>query len=178
VADTSVPHTRHTERAAGFVATLAAAGIAWDRALLYRGDSSIVGGYGAVEALMGRPEPPTALFCTNDLTAIGALEAALAHGIAVPERLSIIGVDDISIGAYTHPPLTTISIPKGQIAAEATALLLRWLAGDVAPAAETHRIAPRLVERRSTMSVGPGIAVQAPEPHPDYRSLLDQPPLV
>lgn len=175
VADASVPHTRHTERAAGFVSTLAAAGIAWDRTLLHAADSSIAGGYAAIEALMRRPDPPTALFCTNDLMAIGALEAALAHAIAVPDRLSIIGVDDISISAYTHPPLTTISIPKSRIAADATALLLRWLAGDTPPA-EAHLLPPALIDRRSTKVAGPGLVVEAPSHGSDYRSLLDPPP--
>jgi LacI family transcriptional regulator len=175
IADTAVPHTRHTERVAGFVATLAASGASWDPSLLSTADSSIVGGYAAAAALVRRIEPPTALFCTNDLMAIGALEAALAHAIAVPDQLSIIGVDDITISTYTHPPLTTVAIPKGQIAAEATALLLRWLIGDIPPA-EAHQFAPTLVERRSTRAVGPSLEARTPAAGAGYHSLLDLPP--
>ena len=154
VADASVPHTRHTERVAGFAATLAAAGSAWDQALLWRGDSSIASGYAAVQALLALPAPPTALFCTNDLMALGALEGARAMGVAVPDRLSIIGLDDIAIGRHTYPALTTVAIPKRQIAARAAGLLIACLAGE-APPAEPQLFSPATIVRGSTAAIGP-----------------------
>jgi DNA-binding LacI/PurR family transcriptional regulator len=175
VADAAVPHTRHTERVAGFAATLGAAGVPWDPALLWLGDSSIESGYAAIEAISRLPEQPTALFCTNDLMAIGALEGALAHGIAVPDGISIIGLDDIAMSAYTHPPLTTIAIPKRRIAVETTTLLLRWLGGAMPPAAETCQLPAALVQRRSTAAIGPAISIASLEEHDRYRHLLDVP---
>ncbi len=178
VADTSVPYTRHSERVAGFAATMAAAGIVWDPALLRAGDSTIASGYQAVQSLCALPEPPSAIFCTNDLMALGALEGAQAGGIPVPERLSVIGLDDIAISAYTHPPLTTVAIPKRAIAAEATALLLRGLGGGGAPAAQAVQHPATLVERRSTAPAGPPLLVPAliGRGRSDaFRALLDQP---
>ena len=180
IADVADPHTRHTERVAGFAATLEAAGIEWDPDLLRWGDSSIASGYRAAQALCALPERPTAIFGTNDLMAVGALEGALALGLEVPASLSIVGLDDIAISSYTHPPLTTVAIPKGRIAAQATSMLLDWIATGIAPPPEPHYLDPALVQRRSTAQVGAGSAVApAPpgvRPAEPHRHLLDPPP--
>lgn len=188
IADASVPHTRHTERVAGFVATLAAAGVSWEPDLLRIGDSSIDSGFSAARALCSLPDPPTAIFGTNDLMAVGALEGAIDSGRRVPEDLSIVGHDDITIVAYTHPPLTTIAIPKRLVAAEATAILLQWVTGGPTPATEPVQITPSLIVRNSTRAVAPplqpvgavvGDARAGAASVPDtYRYLLDaaQPP--
>jgi DNA-binding LacI/PurR family transcriptional regulator len=159
IADTAVPHTRHTERVAGFAATLDQAGLAWDPGLLWRGDSSIDAGLAGVTALLRLSEPPTALFCTNDLMALGALVGATALGRAVPRNLSILGVDDIHMGAYTYPPLTTVAIPKRAIAGEATTLLLNWLSSGAMPPVEPVVLAASLLQRGSTTRVGPQVAL-------------------
>src|SRR5258708_27278211 len=57
--------------------------------------------------------------------AFGAVEAALDHGLNVPDDLSVIGLDDIMLGAHVRPPLTTIAIPKQELARQAIELLLR-----------------------------------------------------
>lgn len=181
IADVASPHTRHTERVAGFAATLEAAGIAWDPGLLRRGDSSIASGYRAAQALCALPERPTAIFGTNDLMAVGALEGALAMGIEVPAALSIVGVDDIAIASYTHPPLTTVAIPKGRIAAQATSMLLDWIASGVAPSSEPRYLDPALMPRRTTAPIWelPPAAISAPRevrPAEPHRHLLDPPP--
>lgn len=161
IADTAVPHTRHTERVAGFAATMAGAGLIWDADLLWRGNSSIDAGLAGATTLLRRPVPPTALFCTNDLMAIGALVGAAELDIAVPGDLSILGVDDITMGAYTHPPLTTIAIPKRPIAAETTTLLLGWLTSGAMPPAEPLVLAPHLLQRGSTARVGQAVAISS-----------------
>jgi DNA-binding LacI/PurR family transcriptional regulator len=64
---------------------------------------------------------PTAIFATSDTTAMGLMQAAFQAGIAMPDRLSIVGFDDIDFAAYTIPPLTTISqggVEMGRVAAE------------------------------------------------------------
>jgi DNA-binding LacI/PurR family transcriptional regulator len=93
VADTSVPYTRHSERVAGFAATMAAAGIVWDTALLRAGDSSIASGYQAVQSLCALPEPPSAIFCIAAeatallLRGLGGGGAPAAHAVQHPATL-------------------------------------------------------------------------------------------
>lgn len=72
---------------------------------------STEGGYQAAAKLLSASNNITALFCANDLTAIGAMKAAMELGYRVPENLSVIGIDDIETCQYTTPMLTTIHIP-------------------------------------------------------------------
>ncbi len=68
-------------------------------------------GYRAAAKLLSSTRDVTALFCANDLTAIGAMKAAKESGCRIPEELSVIGIDDIETCQYTTPMLTTIHIP-------------------------------------------------------------------
>jgi LacI family transcriptional regulator len=72
-----------------------------------------VTGFGKLQAL---PAPPTAIVCSNDMTAIGVLRAAYMKGLNVPKDLSVIGLDDISFAEYTLPPLTTIRLSRVELA--------------------------------------------------------------
>ena len=69
----------------------------------------------------------TAVFCYNDMTAIGLLMACREQGIAVPEELSIVGFDDIKMASYVAPPLTTIHQPKVELGRLATQVMLDLL---------------------------------------------------
>ncbi|MBD0290190.1 MAG: substrate-binding domain-containing protein, partial [Thermoleophilia bacterium] len=75
----------------------------------------------------------TAILAYNDLVAIGALRAAHALGIAVPEAVSVVGMDDIDVAAFVEPPLTTIRQPKQEIGALAVDLVLDLLSGGARP---------------------------------------------
>jgi LacI family transcriptional regulator len=72
-----------------------------------------VAGFGKLHALAARP---TAILCSNDMTAIGVLRAAYMEGLRVPQDLSVIGLDDIDFAAYTLPPLTTIRLSRADLA--------------------------------------------------------------
>jgi LacI family transcriptional regulator len=61
---------------------------------------------------MNEARPPTAIFCANDLMAIGALEALRSKGFRVPEDVSLMGYDDQEISRHTHPALTTVLLPN------------------------------------------------------------------
>ena len=100
---------------------LAVGAVAQDPALIRRTEISVEAATDATRSLLGLPEPPTALFAVTDAMAIGALRAAREHGVRVPERLAVVGMDDIEMSAYTDPPLTTVRIEKdvmGRLAAE------------------------------------------------------------
>lgn len=83
---------------------------------IQKGDHTISGGYQAMlQMLAGNPRP-TAVITSNDLTAIGALRAMHEKGLRVPDDISLIGFDDITVSSYTQPPLTSVRIPRNEIA--------------------------------------------------------------
>jgi DNA-binding LacI/PurR family transcriptional regulator len=98
---------------------------------------------------MERPDPPTAVFASNDMMAIGALRAASELGLRVPGDLSMIGFDDLEITRYTCPTLTTIAQPKEEIGRAAVQRLIELLEGS-APDGKRILIPPMLVMREST----------------------------
>ncbi|WP_352428968.1 LacI family DNA-binding transcriptional regulator [Thermoflexus sp.] len=135
------------ERLAGYREMLAAAGIDPDPEWIVEGNGRPEGGEWGLQRLLASSRRPTAVFCYNDMTAIGALKAARAAGLRVPEDLSVVGFDDILFAAYTEPPLTTVAQPKYEMGRTAMGLLLRLLEGEQAP---VHlRLPCRLVERAS-----------------------------
>ena len=75
---------------------------------------------------------PTAVFCYDDLTAMGALAAARSAGVSVPGDLSVVGFDDLFVSSYTAPPLTTIRQPMKEMGRRAAEILLALLRGEVA----------------------------------------------
>jgi DNA-binding LacI/PurR family transcriptional regulator len=110
------------------------------------------GGEAAMEQLIRLPQRPTAVLASNDVIAIGALHAAVTHGLNVPEELSIMGIDDIYAATVTLPPLSTVSKPKYQIGAQAAMFLLERMRGE-APPPRRVPIPCRLVPRGSTTSI-------------------------
>ncbi|MBA2394631.1 MAG: LacI family DNA-binding transcriptional regulator [Ktedonobacteraceae bacterium] len=144
-----VDEPQQTTRFAGFRAALLSAGIPLQDEMIQLGDSTIESGHAAARTLLTSPQRPTAIFATNDWMAIGALEAAREEGIRVPEDLSIIGLDNVIVGAHISPPLTTIDIPKHQLAKKATELLMRQIDGD-RDQAQSILIPPELLIRHST----------------------------
>jgi len=117
-------HVAARLRLTGYRAAMAAAGLPVDDALLVPGDFDFLTGEAVVGALLDGAQPPTAIFASNDDMAAGALAAAHARGIRVPERLSIVGFDDIDLARAVWPPLTTIRQPIRAIAYAAADLLL------------------------------------------------------
>lgn len=87
----------------------------------------------AMNQLLALKRPPDAIFCYNDLLAIGALRALAKRGVKVPDDIAVVGFDDIEEGRYSTPELTTISPDKREIAKLATQQLLGRLEGDDGP---------------------------------------------
>src|SRR5207245_3942053 len=83
--------------------------------VVMNGDFSIESGAASAERLLGRREPPTAIFCFNDEMAMGAIDTAKRRGLRVPLDLSIVGFDDIRFARCVDPPLTTIAQPMRAI---------------------------------------------------------------
>ncbi|MBK7256487.1 MAG: LacI family DNA-binding transcriptional regulator [Ignavibacteriae bacterium] len=92
---------------------------------------------------------PTAVFCYNDLVAIGLMNALLDLGIDVPGRVSIMGFDDIDIAEHLRIPLSTVRMPSYEIGTSAADLLISRLAEGASPRIERITLAYTLIERRS-----------------------------
>jgi LacI family transcriptional regulator len=129
----------------GFARALAQAGIALDLDLVQQGAFDFASGAAAAAILLALPQPPTAIFASNDDMAAGALATAHRLDIAVPAALSIAGFDDTGFACIVWPPLTTIRQPIRALASAAVDLLLT-----PPNARESRRIPYKLIVRDST----------------------------
>ena len=148
---TNVHAIRMRER--GFVQTLAANGIRIDSSMLRRVPATAAGGQSGMRALLDLKQPPTAVFCINDLVAAGALKVCSIDGVTVPGDMSIMGCDDIELASLLVPELTTVSIPARELGARAARILLQALQGEEehkTPPRPRKTIASRLVVRGTT----------------------------
>jgi len=91
-------------------------------------------GYEAMKKLLRVTPPPTAVFAFNDMLAIGAIKCIEDNGFNVPHDISVIGFDNIPIGEYIYPGLTTVSQPSLEIAEKAAKMLLELIAKPTLPA--------------------------------------------
>ncbi|MDX1663296.1 MAG: LacI family DNA-binding transcriptional regulator [Candidatus Promineifilaceae bacterium] len=139
------------DRSQGYEQALAAAGLEVDPALIAPGTWLAPSGYEAFRKLFGLAIPPTAIFAQNDQMAVGVLRAARDAGLALPDDLSVIGVDDIPLAAYFSPPLTTLRQEFAEIGRQAARLLVKQVEADGESSRHQHRRLPaELVIRRST----------------------------
>ncbi len=92
--------------------------------LTYQGDFRFDSGCSACDYFIGLKEPPTAIFSSNDLMAVGFIQRAREYEVHIPEDISIIGFDDISLSSFITPALTTIRHPMTEMGEEAMRLLL------------------------------------------------------
>lgn len=119
-------------------------------------EMTIEAGEQAAAKLLRGSARPTALFCTNDLLALGAERAALASGIRVPSDLAIVGYDDIRFAATSLVPLTTVRNPSFELGYESTRLLLDEALNKVDHAHRRLLFEPELIVRASTFDAGAG----------------------
>jgi LacI family transcriptional regulator, galactose operon repressor len=95
--------------------------------LVYEGNFFQPDGYAGAETFLNLPEPPTAIFASNDVMAMGVMDAVRNRGLRVPDDISIIGFDDIPQAALVRPTLTTINQPLEKMGRVATQMLLDLL---------------------------------------------------
>jgi DNA-binding LacI/PurR family transcriptional regulator len=139
-------------RAQAFKKSLRRHGLTREPHLIQEGDHRVEGGHAAMQRILNSGRRPTAVLASNDLTAIGAMGAIHEAGLRIPEDISVIGFDDIGLSAYTQPALTTLHVPRRELAATAFRSLFRGR-GEVAGKSSAkleHVIQPRLIVRRST----------------------------
>lgn len=139
---------RAAERVAGVASALSARGGTLARERIIERPYKITEGQIGLRALLSSEPRLTAVICGNDLLAFGALIEANAQGIAVPEKLSITGIDDMEFAAELTPPLTTVAVPADEIGRRSADYLIDHLSGKTAPA--LTKIPVNLIVRGST----------------------------
>jgi DNA-binding LacI/PurR family transcriptional regulator len=138
-------------RLRGYKAALRAARLTFDDALVIPAKSfHRADGYAAMTALLDLPQPPDAVFCFNDLMAVGALRALQERGCRVPQEVAVIGFDGIEEGAFHHPSLSTIAVDKSEIARLALGFLQQRIDGGAAAEPQEAYAPFELLTRQST----------------------------
>ena len=140
------------DRYAGYSDALAAAGLALDPDLVLAGDFTLAAGEAAARDYLALPQLPDAVFACNDAMAMGLIRGFTAAGIAVPDRISIAGFDDIEFAAAYIPALTTVHQSRGDIGARAAAMLIDLMQGNRLARREV-RLSAEVVMRDSTRAV-------------------------
>ncbi|TYC51372.1 substrate-binding domain-containing protein [Rhodobacterales bacterium] len=136
------------DRLKGYRQALSSHDIPFDAALVKPGNWEPLSGYEHTHALMELPDPPDAIFCGNDLMALGCYDALKERGLSVPEDIAVIGFDNREISKSMHPPLSTLVLPHYEMGEIAFELLLDNANGRQAGPAQIKVECP-LVERSS-----------------------------
>jgi len=119
--------------------------------MIVTGDHTMEGGMRSLGALMRLGTRPTAVLCSNDMTAIGVMREAYDLGIVVPQDLSVVGFDDIRLSEFTIPPLTTVQMSQTELARIAFEALINSVAqGSVVSGKTEYQLSTNLILRRST----------------------------
>lgn len=138
-------------KAAGWAVALEEAGLRHDAELVVHAPYGPAGGAAAMGRLLDAARPPTAVICSSDMMALGAISEARRRGLSVPRDLSVVGFDDIPHAAYCTPALTTLAQPIAEIARAAVDGLLADMENDpAAPPGHGRVFRPQLVVRDST----------------------------
>ncbi|HEY1216882.1 MAG TPA: substrate-binding domain-containing protein, partial [Bryobacteraceae bacterium] len=141
-------------RKQAFVRAMRQLGLKVDRRFLATGDHTSNGGMIALESLLSLQQRPTAVLCSNDLTAIGVMRHAHKAGLKIPEDLSVIGFDNIWLSDFLVPPLTTVQMSQTELAEVAFHALLTEAQREEHPAAGSqYTLTTSLLLRSSTAPV-------------------------
>ncbi len=147
------PHSLHSAitRENDFRAAMEAAGLPIRKNWIIECDHTLKGGVVGFEKLLALDEHPTAIVCSNDMTAIGVQRAIYMKGLHVPHDFSVIGLDDIDFAEFTLPPLTTIRLSRADLAKAAfEALRLQAEEPENAKMQREFLVSTSLVVRDST----------------------------
>jgi LacI family transcriptional regulator len=134
-----------------FEASMREIGLPVKSEFIVEGNHKLEGGKKALQKLSELRERPTALLCSNDMTAIGVMREAFELGIKVPQELSVVGFDDIRMAEFLTPPLTTVQMSQSELAKLAFEALLKEVKRETpAPEGTEYVLKTRLVLRSST----------------------------
>lgn len=133
--------------------------------LIVIGNHRLEGGMRAFSELYGLRERPTAVLCSNDMTAIGVMRQAYEENVRIPDDLSVVGFDDIHLTEFTIPPLTTVQMSQQELATIAFQALLNEVDDPQSNKARQYELTTSLVLRRSTAMASPPKSADIPDRH-------------
>jgi LacI family transcriptional regulator len=134
-----------------FIQSMAEIGLAVQPELVIEGDHTLEGGMTALAKLLRGRIRPTAVLCSNDMTAIGVMRQSYEEKISIPRDLSVVGFDDIRLAQFVLPPLTTVQMSQAELARLAFHALLSDVQRDIpAPEGTEYVLKTSLVLREST----------------------------
>lgn len=139
------------EKTKGYLDALKEYGVIVNPDLMMEGDDEVEGGYIATKKLLSKGIPIEAIFASNDLMAIGAMDAIKRNHMSVPDDIGLVGFDDIGVASYVDPKLTTVSQPVHKMGLMAARLIFENLRDDHGVEADQPKIylQPKLKVRKS-----------------------------
>jgi LacI family transcriptional regulator len=138
-------------RKQAFIRSMEEIGLEVDKNLIVEGTHTIEGGIAALGELLRGPVRPTAVLCSNDMTALGVMRKSYEDGISIPQDLSVIGFDDIHLAQFVLPALTTVQMSQAELARLAFDALLAEVKSDtVSATGKEYVLTTHLVLREST----------------------------
>jgi len=138
-------------RKQAFIRSMKEIGLTVDESLITEGNHTIESGVAACAQLLALANRPTAILCSNDMTALGVMRKSYEEGIIIPQDLSVVGFDDIRLAQFVLPALTTIQMSQGELARLAFHALLEDTQKEhTAPAGTEYLLTTHLVLREST----------------------------
>jgi LacI family transcriptional regulator len=156
-------HKSAMARKNAFLQSMEEIGLVARPELVIEGDHTLEGGMAAMAQLRSAPFAPTAVLCSNDMTAIGVMRQCYEDKISIPHDLSVVGFDDIRLAQFVLPPLTTVRMSQSELAR----LAFHALLSDVqrltpAPNGTEYALETSLVLREST-ALAPGLPARTPQ---------------
>ncbi|WP_427184062.1 LacI family DNA-binding transcriptional regulator [Bordetella bronchialis] len=156
----------------GFLSAAAQAGLAAHAQVLEGatgsgyGDSNLADeGYAMAGRIAAMKDRPTGIIAINDMMALGLMAGLHRAGLAVPDDVSVVGMDNLVMTAYANPPLTTVEMPSADMARAMVAMVVERLAQPDLPAREVL-FQPRLIERQSVGAPPPATPLRPASPAP------------
>ncbi len=137
------------ERLRGYRKALEEASIPFDAGLVRWGDWEVDSGYRRTMSLMRQGVPPTAIYCANDLMALGCFNALAELWLSVPDDVSVVGHNDLQFAAHTHPPLSSCRPPNYEMGEQAVEHIIDQALGHDTVEPTTTRLECKLVVRSS-----------------------------
>ena len=141
------------KRKQGFINAHAEFGLKFDEALSFQGNYDLQSGYDAMQQILDLTERPTAVFCSKDEMALGAMKATKQREIAMPDEISIAGFDDMGFTAFLTPALTTVLRPVEEMSSEGAQILLNKIENKVVEELGIIHLDTKLVIRDSIKKI-------------------------
>ena len=147
-------------RKQAFIRSMEEIGLEAKDRLIVEGNHTIEGGISACAQLLAGPLTPTAILCSNDMTALGVMRKSYEEGLIIPRDLSVVGFDDIRLAQFVLPALTTVQMSQAELARIAFNALLTEIKRETPSASGTEYVLTTHLVLRESTHIAPGVSVR------------------